>query len=94
MDDVALRSEKRFAALRAQLPARGVIGYVGESENRGTEDYYLTQYSLAPLVIERSPNHPLVIASFPNSQPVFPQNLELVRDFGNGVLLLSNKDAK
>jgi len=93
-DEVALRSEQRFFALGTQLPARGVIGYVGESDNRGTEDYYLAQYALAPLVIERSPNHPLVIASFPNSRPVLPENLQLVRDFGNGVLLLSNKDAR
>jgi hypothetical protein len=93
-DEVALRSEQRFTALRTQLPARGVIGYVGESGNRGTEDYYLAQYTLAPLVIERSPNHPLVIASFPDSPPVLAQNLKLVRDFGNGVLLVSNKDAK
>jgi hypothetical protein len=94
MDDIALRSEQRFTALRTQLPTRGVVGYVGQSDNRGTEDYYLAQYALAPLLLEHSPNHPLVIASFPDAPPVLPQNLELVRDFGNGVLLLSNKDAR
>jgi hypothetical protein len=92
--DVAQRSEQRFASLRRQLPARGVVGYIGESGNSGTEDYYLAQYELAPLVVERSPNHSLVVGSFPNSQTVLPENLQLVRDFGNGVLLLANKDVK
>ena len=92
--DVARRSEQRFAPLKTQLPTRGVVGYLGESGNSGTEDYYLAQYSLAPLVVERSLHHPLVVGSFPNSQPVLPENLQPVRDFGNGVLLLANKDVK
>jgi hypothetical protein len=94
MDDVARRSEQRFTALRTQLPASGVIGYVGESGNAGTEDYYLAQYSLAPLVVDRSPNHPLVVGSFPSGQTALPKNLQAIRDFGNGVLLLSNKGTK
>ena len=71
-----------------------MVGYVGESGNAGTEDYYLAQYALVPLVVDGSPNHPFVIGSFPNSQPSLPENLQAVRDFGNGVLLLSNKGAK
>jgi hypothetical protein len=94
MDDIAQRSGHRFTALRAELPARGVIGYIGEPGNAGTEDYYLAQYSLAPLVVDRSLNHLLVIGSFPDSRPVLPTNLQVVRDFGNGVLLIANKDAK
>lgn len=93
-DGIAQRAERRFSPLRSQLPARGVIGYVGESGNAGTEDYYLAQYSLAPLIIERSPDHRVVIASFPNSQVAIPGNLQLVKDFGNRVLLFSNKDAR
>ena len=94
-DDIAARSDQRFAALKAQLPARGVIGYVGEAGNDGTADYYLAQYALAPLVIERSPNHPLVIGSYPTARPsTLEENLQLVRDFGSGVLLFANKDAR
>jgi len=93
-DDIAARSDQRFSALKAQLPERGVIGYVGESGNSGTADYYLAQYALAPLVIDHSANHPLVIGSYPTAAPQFPEDLRLVRDFGNGVLLLARKDAK
>lgn len=95
VEDVAQRSEKRFAALKTQLPKRGVIGYIGESGNWGTEDYYLAQYALAPLVVERSKNHPLVIVSI-SMVPPKPDTsgLEFVKNFGNGVELFSNKDAK
>jgi len=98
-DNVAQRSDQRFAALKAALPARGIVGYLGESGNTGTADYYLAQYALAPLVVEHSPNRALVIGNFPSAQPAnFPPNLQLVTDFGHGVLLFRNlsadKDAK
>jgi hypothetical protein len=93
-DDVAKNSDQRFAALKAALPSHGVVGYVGESGNP-IADYYLAQYALAPLVIDRSPNHPLVIGNFPASPPPSPSDhLQLLTDFGNGVLLFANKDAK
>ena len=96
-DDVAQRSDQRFAALRAVLPSRGIVGYVGASGNVAVPDYYLTQYALVPLVVDHSPNHPLVIANFPNSpQPttVLSEHFQLVKDFGDGVLLFANRDAK
>ena len=79
----------------AALPERGVIGYVGPPGDFGLPDYYLAQYALAPRVVERSTNHPLVVGNFPaSSQVISPEGLQLVRDFGNGVLLFSNKDAR
>jgi len=98
-DDVAQRSDQRFAAVKAALPATGVLGYLGESGNTGTADYYLAQYALAPLIVEHSLNHPFVIGNFPTAKPAsFPPNLQLITDFGNGLLLLRNrsrdKDAK
>lgn len=93
-DDIAARSDQRFAALKAQLPAGGLVGYIGESGNSGTEDYYLAQYALAPVVVEHSAKHSLVIANFPSAPPTLPDDLRVVRDFGNGLLLLANKDAK
>jgi hypothetical protein len=95
VDDIAARSDQRFAALKAQLPGRGVVGYIGESGNSGTAGYYLAQYALAPLVVDRSPNHALVIGSFPDSLPDSPLgNLQLIQNFGNGVLLFAGNTAK
>jgi hypothetical protein len=94
-DTVAQNSDERFAPLKAALPDRGVVGYIGEAGNSGTADYYLAQYALAPLVVENSPDHALVVANFPRSKPdSVPRNLELVTDFGNGVLLFRNPSAK
>jgi hypothetical protein len=92
--DTALRSGQRFSDLRDALPKAGVVGYLGESGDFAVGHYYLTQYALAPLVVDHSSEHAIVIGNFPRSQPAaFPKNLKLVRDFGNGVLLFANKDA-
>ncbi len=93
-DAVELRSDQRFADLKHALPQRGIVGYIGDSD--GPADYYLTQYALAPLVVDLSSNHSLVVGNFSGSQPP-PRpldHLQLVKDFGNGVLLFANKDAK
>ena len=69
------------------------MGYIGDSSD--PSDYYLAQYALAPLVVDHSPNHPLVVGNFTSSPPVpAPDRLQLVKDFGSGVLLFATKDAK
>ena len=96
---VGRRSDQRFAALKTSLPERGVVGYLGEPGAAGLGDYYLAQYALAPVVVDYSPNHPLVVGNFPRSPAVSPalgppsENLRLVKDFGDGVLLLANEGA-
>ena len=94
-DDISRRSDQRFAAVKTRLPANGVVGYIGESGDSSTPDYYLTQYALAPLVVDRSTHHAIVIGNFPLSPPSsLPPNLRLVEDFGTGVLLLAGEDAR
>jgi hypothetical protein len=93
--EVAKRSDQRFAALKASLPTRGVVGYIGDPGALARGDYYLAEYALAPLVVDDSTNHRLVVGNFPSSAAARsgPENLELVKDFGDGVLLFTNKDA-
>jgi hypothetical protein len=92
--DVAERSDKRFSELRRALPEYGVVGYFG-APSESVSDYYLTQYALAPLVVDRSRDHKLVIGNFPHPPHVPPPGTEtdllLVRDFGNGVLLFEKR---
>src|SRR5262245_55932558 len=91
-DDISMRSDQRFAALKANLPPRGVVGYLGEPGDSRTPDYYLTQYALAPLVVDLSSNHRIVVGNFPSAPPAqLPQTLRGVKDFGNGVILFSAK---
>ena len=94
--DIAASSDERFAALKAALPSRGVIGYIGESGNSGLADYYLAQYALAPLILDRSTNHSLVLGNFPTSPPIQASSntLHLQRDFGHGILLFASEGAK
>src|SRR5437879_11964019 len=53
-DDVSKKSDERFAAVKTRLPASGAIGYIGETGNDATPDFYLTQYALQPLAIDSS----------------------------------------
>jgi hypothetical protein len=92
-DEITKRSDRRFSALRAALPERGVVGYIGESGTAALADYYLAQYALAPLVVDHSPNHALVVGNFPASSDRVPSSdLQLMTDFGDGVLLFAGKD--
>jgi hypothetical protein len=94
--EIAVNSDQRFAALKAALPSHGVVGYIGEPGNSGLADYYLAQYALAPLVLDRSTNHPLVLGSFPTSPPgqAWSNTLHLQRDFGSGIMLFASEGAK
>jgi hypothetical protein len=95
VDDIAARSDKRFAALKSRLPAQGVIGYIGETGDSALPDYYLAQYALVPLVLDRSYHRTIVIGNFPNTPPSeIPSDLKLVEDFGDGVLLFASKETK
>jgi hypothetical protein len=94
--NVAKRSDQRFGELKSSLADCGVVGYIGESGTSAEADYYLTQYALAPLVVDRSASHPLVVGNFPTSSPSVSAlgNLELIRDFGHGVLLYARKGTR
>jgi hypothetical protein len=92
-DDIT-RYEERFDALRKLLPPSGAVGYTTSPEIRADwatfyYHYYLTQYTLAPLIVDDSIRHELVIGNFPDSQPqsdVVP-GLTRVADCGSGILL-------
>lgn len=92
-DKVSL-STRRFEGLRRILPSRGVVGYIGYGgqDTSGTEMYYLAQYALAPVIVDRSPDHPLVVVNFPVPVPpadrFVPPGYSIKADLGNGVLLL------
>jgi hypothetical protein len=62
----------RFTPLRDVLPRRGVIGYA-TTQPVTSRDFELlsrhryAQYVLAPLLLDRTDNHPLVLADFPDA---------------------------
>lgn len=99
--DNVMKREQQFADLKVSLQRRGVpgvLGYIGEtsgdssSENpRLTEDYYLAQFVLVPWVLDRhAAASDWSVANLRSSaaRTYLPSNLQVVEDFGNGVLLL------
>jgi hypothetical protein len=84
----------RFREIKAELPPRGVVGYIAEPTGREMlhgGDYYrkfhLAQYALAPVIMVDSPDRELVIGNFSTGTRPPPPGLSLVRDYGNGVVL-------
>jgi len=97
--NIARGSDQRFPALRSALPERGVVGYIGDPGTPALADYYLAQYALAPLVVDHSTTHSLVVGNFPASAPTSARmtassgDLHPIKDFGDGVLLFAGQAA-
>ena len=84
----------RFAPLRNDLPKDATIGYLTDAEPNAVStdaEFGLAQYALIPVMLARNTGQKLVMANVHRPQPPsFYQSrgLELVRDYGNGVMLL------
>ena len=85
----------RFDELKKVLPPRGVVGYVDNRADNplGPGHYYAVQYALAPLVVERSTEQNLVVGNFTSAAVAsqYPPNLVPIRDFGQGVMLFTQR---
>ena len=93
--DVLTMYERRFVEIKKRLPDTGTVGYVGdEIGDEGTRNYYRTQYSLSPVVVDCTTGHELVIGNFREDVQtrVVPSalGLTLLQDFGSGVMLFKN----
>jgi hypothetical protein len=79
--------------MRPSLPTRGVVGYIdgGNGAPAELQDYYLAQYALAPLVVARSSQEPVVIGNFSRTNAKPPDDLVKIVDLGHGVGLFQNK---
>ena len=84
--------ERRFVEVKNELPAQGVVGYVSDTQPDSAE-FYLTQYALSPLIVDKSQPHELVIGNFANKnsdvKALTNMSLTLRKDFGNGVKLFA-----
>jgi hypothetical protein len=95
-DSITL-NERRFEKVKNELSARGIVGYVNDLDPSGvarTSARDLSQYSLAPVVVEfpARPDRDIVVGDFSDvlaAPAILSQHeLHVVRDFGGGVLLL------
>jgi hypothetical protein len=101
--------EQRIEQIKKILSPTPVLGYVTTLENeklflneRSFRDvellaqYYLTQYTLAPVFVYNSPNFPWVVGNFLDG-PVNPQwirekGLTPLHDLGEGLILYQKED--
>jgi hypothetical protein len=93
--------DQRFRKLRPALPARGVVGYLGDPEPGGRTDeardansllhfkrYLLAQYALAPLVVIESTEPEFVVGNFDSgTTPPTPPGFRIERDLGDGLVV-------
>lgn len=93
IDEIRLY-EKRFHELKEILPARGIVGYVTDKAGDPADKvkaFFLTRYTLAPLVVIRNKKHQLIVGNF--SDPIFNKEIYdkdgfiTIKNFGNGVVL-------
>jgi hypothetical protein len=98
--------DERLQRLREHLPPRGVVGYAsdGWSGNAFTtvealQDYFLTQYALAPVIVLRGTDLPIVVGNYPADSAAetagartYPAGLVARRDLGDGVVLLEGAE--
>ena len=94
-DPVTLH-EKRLARLRQRLPPRVVVGYVTDAAGpESWRRFATTQYSLAPVILERTTGGGLVVGDFkdPGAVPAVAAGNGLlpVEDFGEGLVLFEQR---
>lgn len=99
-DEITLY-EKRFEGLKNILLPHSVVGYISSKRVEDIRfdvtaaEYYLTQYALAPVMVVYSQEPPLVVGNFHSAaagvKVIAETNLILLKDFGNGVMLLSHE---
>lgn len=86
--------DRRIAPLRAALAGAAEVGYLPPPARTdmasATVHLYLLTYALAPTVV-RDEGGPLVVADEVKDPRSLPPDLEVVRDFGDGLFLLQRR---
>jgi hypothetical protein len=103
--------ERRIEQIRKVLPPTAALGYVTTIENEKifldersllnvefVAQYYLTQYTLAPVFVYNSPDHPLVVGNFLDGPAdpawIMGKGLTPLHDFGDGLILYRKEERR
>jgi hypothetical protein len=82
--------EKRFAAVRQDLPAHALVNFVSDQQQIENGDFLYVRYALIParLVKGLKPAHDLLVVQYLNTPGIPSFNgYRLSKDYGNGVML-------
>ena len=85
--------DQRLEPLRSVLPKHGRVGYVSDARDKVELEMrlMLAQFSLAPVILVSGAEQAPIVGDFSNSDAIgrgLDPNLTVLRDFGNGVVLL------
>lgn len=93
--------ENRFRAVREIVSGKGSVGYISYTNLNVVDSgfhLFLTQYSLAPTLVDRNSSSNWVIGNFPlvEGEPIRPSlsGFQVIRDFGDGVVLLEKDSSQ
>lgn len=109
--DEITQYEKRFDVMRVMLPEHGTVGYAANidyahydrSDAAALRDWFLAQYTLAPVMVSITTGHKLTIINYSgaaaNADSSDARGLTVKElgsgnrlfDFGNGLRLVSNE---
>jgi hypothetical protein len=98
--------DKRLQRLREHLPPRGVVGYASDGWDGNSfrtieamQDFFLTQYAVAPVIVLRGTDLPIVVGNYhadstagPSAGRTYPAGLVVRHDLGDGVVLLEGAE--
>lgn len=88
--------DRRFEAIRGDLPTFGVIGYIEDPASGDGATYLFVQYALAPLVVDANGEHDIVVGNAFHSEnkPTFSAwpDLQVLKNYGNGIFLLRRRN--
>jgi hypothetical protein len=102
--DAASTWPDRLLLVQQDLPPTGVIGYISEQDYPGApfspigqdEEYVLTQYVMAPLILDRgSVKHEFVLGNFSNPYDydfTAVLGVYLIYDYGYGISLFKGTE--
>lgn len=92
--DFVARNERMLSCIFSELPAGETIGFMTDMEGSAhNERYRITQYVLAPTLVDDSTDHPFIIGIFSapyDPRPPDPQQFTPLVDCGTGIFLLQN----
>lgn len=89
--------ENRFAEFQKTIKPHTVLGYLSDNpinDPSSQSEFNLTQYTLAPAIVNPSADERLVVINYHSKAPdpavLNARHLVPIHDYGNGVLLCRN----
>ncbi len=105
-NDPVTQWQARLERIKQDLPASGVVGYISEQDMENMpfdavdsdEEFVITQYSLAPLVLDRgNAQHAYVIGNFnitPDEEALLEPyfGVKMIGSYGMGIYLFAGEE--